>query len=361
MTITPTSRVRRTAAVLALAAIAVTGCQGVSAPGGDTAPDGAYSQNSDTGGQPSGGGAPWAEQDASGSVAGDGSAASTAVAPSVVTTGWAAVRSEDPTAAAQEFQEVTIALGGRVAESETSQAGDFPRATVTVRVPAERYQELVDGLADLGDVIEQSSNSTDVGQQLADLQARRNALQASIDRLTELMATSETTADLLEAEAMITARQAELDSLVAQLTYLESQVAMSTLTVEFATEAAATVYRQPSVWERSWRYFLDSAEGLLLTFMALLPWALVIGVVVWVIVALVRGRRRGMPRRYQDYGPMQHRPGRAEPGLAPAPVQDGTWPDDGGTRIPPAVAVDGPGEIDTEAADPPSTEDGERH
>ncbi|MDO5495194.1 MAG: DUF4349 domain-containing protein [bacterium] len=282
------SRARRAAATAALAALALTGC------GSGNSPDPGRGSQGEQSVTDAGGGAPPAAPEAGGGApAQGGDSGSSAVAPSVITTGEAAIRTDDPAAAAVAFTDAAIELGGTVSRSETSSSGDSPRAEVTVRIPADEYQTLVDRLGEFGEVEHQSSTSEDVGQEVADLQARRDALQASIDRLTELMASSETTADLLEAEAMITQRQAELDSLTAQLTYLQDQVAMSTLTVEFATDAVASSYTSPSVWERAWRFFTDSLEGIVLFVAGILPWAVVLGAVAWVVLAITRRRRPG--------------------------------------------------------------------
>nr|NLD41088.1 hypothetical protein [Actinomycetales bacterium] len=93
MTISPAARVRRAAAVLALATIALAGCGTTSAPsiGGDSE---AF---------PSDSGAPAVDSPAGGgdSAARPGSVVDAAES-AVITTGWASVRSDNPQAAAEE-------------------------------------------------------------------------------------------------------------------------------------------------------------------------------------------------------------------------------------------------------------------
>ncbi len=211
----------------------------------------------------------------------------------VVVTGSATVRVEDSEAALAALTRTVTSLDGRVSSSSISKADARGSAWAQVRVPSDSYEELTDSLSGLGDVVELSTSTDDVGQRVADLDARQKALQASIDRLTALIDQAETTADLLEAERELTTRQAELDSLTGQRRYLADQVAYSTLSVTLDPQAEA-VDPDPSIWQRSWTAFLESAEAVLTVVVFLVPWlvvAAVIGVPLW--WARRRRRNRG--------------------------------------------------------------------
>ena len=141
-------------------------------------------------------------------------------------------------------------------------------AWITVRVPADGLQSLVDQLAGLGEVTASSINRQDVTTVTVDLQARIEAAQASVDRLTQLMSQAGSLADLIAAESALAERQATLESYQQQLKYYDEQVAMSTLTVTLTPAsrrsrrtppASATVSRPAgTAWSRrstasSWR------------------------------------------------------------------------------------------------------------
>lgn len=211
----------------------------------------------------------------------------------VITTGSATVRAQEPADAADKFMVQVREEGGRIASSETSMRDEEPRASVTARVPAEKYQTVVDALDDYGEVLAHSTQATDVGQEKVDLEARSQALRASIDRLTGLMGSAESVEDLLAAEEMMTQRQSELDSLTGQLDYLNDQVSMSTLSVTFTPDVET--YRSPNVFQRAWDAFTSSLEATLIVFMGLLPWLLILGAVAAVVWALIRRRRRRGP------------------------------------------------------------------
>ena len=137
---------------------------------------------------------------------------------SVVTTGWASITVDDPIASAEDAATIAEDAGGRVDNRTETPGTDAqpPSASLTLRVPADQVDDVVDELRTLGTVNSVSMNASDVTQQRQDLDARIEALSVSVDRLTELLATATTVSDLIAIESELTTRQAELDSLTQQ-------------------------------------------------------------------------------------------------------------------------------------------------
>lgn len=216
----------------------------------------------------------------------------------VVVTGRWEVETNTPEEAAEQFKETAQQADGRVASSETSTYSNSVTATVTVRVPSEKYQELVDSLSDYGQVAESTTESEDVGQELVDLDARIAALETSVDRLTEMLESSDSLADVIEVERTLSERQGELDSLRGQKRYLDDQVAMSTLTVVFSENARENAGR-PGTWEQAWDAFTSSLSALVIVALGLLPWLVVIGLTAWMLVALIRRRKNRLRKDHQ--------------------------------------------------------------
>ena len=176
-------------------------------------------------------------------------------------------------------------------------------AWITVRVPADGLESLVDQLSGLGEVTASTINRQDVTEVTLDLEARVAAAQASVDRLTQLMAQAGSLADLLAAEAALAERQATLESYQQQLEYYSEQVAMSTLTVTL-TQPVETVVADPAGFgdglAAGWNGLVATLNGIVIAIGFLIPWIAVlavVGLVVWGIVRLVRRTRRAAARR----------------------------------------------------------------
>lgn len=183
-------------------------------------------------------------------------------------------------------------------------------AWITVRVPAEGLQSLVDQLSGLGEVTSSTINRQDVTAVTVDLEARVAAAQASVDRLTELMAQAGSVTDLIAAEAALAERQATLESYQQQLKYYSDQVAMSTLTVTLI-QPVETVEADPAGFgdglAAGWNGLIATLNGIVIALGFLIPWIAVLGVlglIVWGIVRIVRRSRR-TPARPAAAAPRQ--------------------------------------------------------
>ena len=170
-------------------------------------------------------------------------------------------------------------------------------AWITVRVPADELTGMVRELSALGEVTASSVNRQDVTEQTVDLQARIEASQASVDRLTELMTQATSVADLLAAESALAERQATLESYEAQLKSLDSLVDMSSLTVTLQP-VVVPVEADPAGFAdgfvAGWNGLVATSTGSSCALGFLIPWLVVIaiaGLIVWAIVRSVRRRR----------------------------------------------------------------------
>jgi len=168
---------------------------------------------------------------------------------------------------------------------------------ISVRVPAEDLTAAIDDLEDVGEVTAVSINRTDVTDQAIDLRARVEATQASVDRLTQLMAQSASVEDLIAAEVALSDRQATLESYEQQLEQLDSQVAMSTLQVNLTSESTP-VKADPAGFgdglAAGWNALVATLNGIVIALGFLIPWIVVLaiaGVIVWALVRLIRRRR----------------------------------------------------------------------
>lgn len=276
-------------AVLLLSALALTGCTaGVSDEGASAPQPGEVTElEGGAGVADSGGLGP----DASGS---DGSAAT--IDREVITTGYVTVTVDDPLDAADDAVRITESNGGRVdgrSEYAPTQGSDGS-ATLTLRVPADRLTATLEELRELGKVQEVSLNATDVTMETQDLDARIDALSASVDRLLALLTAATDTDTLIQLETAISERQADLESLTAQRRYYTDQISLSTVTLNLVSEYTGPVDTPDnflSGLEAGWNAFLAFFAGLLVVFGVLLPWLLFAGLVTLVVILLVRRRR----------------------------------------------------------------------
>lgn len=245
----------------------------------------------------------------------------------VITTGSVTMSAEDPQLAAQRISAYVDSLGGWVEEREERAGSDTVEAyaRIVIRIPSQSVSAALDRLAEHGTIEDVTINRSDVTLQVRDVAARIRALEMSISRMEALLARAETTNDLVQAEQMLTERQAELESLLSQQAYLADQVSMSTVTVSvFEPDAVPEEPEDPpsGFWGglvTGWTAFVEFLDTSSLVIGVLLPWLAFLAIIAAIVVWLVRATRRRRAARRPAYpaGPMATMP--PHPGMAPPP------------------------------------------
>jgi hypothetical protein len=108
-------------------------------------------------------------------------------------------------------------------------------SSITVRVPAARFDDAVQMIEQAGEVVERQVRAQDVTEDLLDLGVRLDNAEKLRKRLQDILARTEKVEDALKVEAELARVSAELDQLKGKIRFLESHVAMSTLRVDLNT------------------------------------------------------------------------------------------------------------------------------
>ena len=187
--------------------------------------------------------------------------------------------------------------GGRI-DSRTEQPADDggeSSAQLVARIPSAELTEILDEIKDLGEYEQGSVTSTDVTAETQDLEARITALRASVTRLLGLLATSTTTADLIEIETALSTRQADLERLEAQQRSLADRIDLATVSIEFGSEATAPIDRPQNFFSgllAGWEVLLGFFAAALIVLGVALPWLTLAAIVAAVALLVARRRRR---------------------------------------------------------------------
>jgi hypothetical protein len=150
------------------------------------------------------------------------------VARALVRTAQLSVDADDPVAAIRRVRSAVAGAAGTVAQESSTDSG----AQLTIRVPADRLDQLIDSIAGIGHVTHRTSQVVDATEEAVDLGARVASQRASVDRVRALLSEARSIGDVVAIESELTRREADLDSLTGRLNALKDQVALSTLTVD---------------------------------------------------------------------------------------------------------------------------------
>jgi hypothetical protein len=159
-----------------------------------------------------------------------------AQARDVVRTGTMQVTVDDVDATLVDVRRLANDAGGFVADEQV-RARDA-RVDVTVRVPADRFDDVRGAIGELGDVAEQNVEARDVTAEVVDVESRITSLRASVVRVRGLLSQSGDVAQLALVEGELARREAELEALLGQQRVLRDQVDLATLTVHMSEDEA---------------------------------------------------------------------------------------------------------------------------
>jgi hypothetical protein len=222
----------------------------------------------------------------------------------IIRTGSLQVEVADVVAAIGAGRSAIQGMGGYIGASQQYRDGDSVVATITYRIPADRWEEALDALRKLGKEVGEQTDSADVTGQIVDLDARIRNLRASETALVKHLSDAAKVADVLEIEARLSDVRGQIEQLTAQKSNLDDQVAYATLTVTFGVEVQA-VKEAADRWDPKTE--IDSAGASLVGFLQLVAsagiWLAIVGlpIVLMVTIALAIvlfvARRLGFLRR----------------------------------------------------------------
>ena len=231
----------------------------------------------------------------------------------IVRTGTIELQVADVPAALLAARDGIRGMGGYIGASQTENVDDRPVATITYRVPVDRWEQALDLLRGIAGsstkVVNERTNAVEVTGAVVDLEARIKNLRASESALQEISAQAARVTDVLEVQAQLTAVRGQIEQHTAQLTQLEDQASYATLTAGFSTpvvavEVAAKGWEPGVVVDEATASLVDILQALTTAgiwfAIVWLPLLIVVAVLAVIVIAILRrlgligiGRRRG--------------------------------------------------------------------
>jgi len=201
----------------------------------------------------------------------------------IIKTGEVSVEVPQVQAAVGQVRAFVLELGGYVGGSQAGSNDEG--ATLTLRVPAARFDEALERLRNLeGEVVAEATRESDVTRQIIDLGARVANLQASEASYRVLLERAERIDDVLSVQSRLDQVRGEIEQLDAQLQEIEGDADLSTLTVTLIP-VAEPVAAVAETWDPGAQ--LDGALASLVGIGQGLAGALIWFAIVWLPVLLV--------------------------------------------------------------------------
>lgn len=234
----------------------------------------------------------------------------------IIYTGNISLIVKDTNVAVQDITALAENVGGYVAEANIYHQEDVPRGEMTLRVPAETYQQVLQQLRQMAVRVESEHSGTqDVTEEFVDLEARKANLERTEAALQELLQTRQKTGrteDILEVYRELTNVRGQIEQIQGRLNYLSRSAALSTIHVTLIPDVLAqpiTVagWQPTGVAREALQALIDALQWVVNLWIWLIIFVLPLLVVVlgpvvlvlWLLVRWWRGRRarRAAPKK----------------------------------------------------------------
>jgi hypothetical protein len=124
---------------------------------------------------------------------------------------------------------------------------------VTIRVPAKKFQDSIEKLERVGDVVHRNIQAIDVSEEFRDTTLRLRNAEVVRERLEAILARAEKVEDALKVQAELGRVTELIETLKGKLRYMQDRIAYSTVTVHFQPRPSEQigepeVYSLPFPW-----------------------------------------------------------------------------------------------------------------
>jgi hypothetical protein len=213
----------------------------------------------------------------------------------IIRTAQASIEVDSLSRAIAQLRSLALRTGGYVSNTSMQGGGEQPReASLELKVPVERFDEVRDGLTGLGKLKTLTEGSQDVGEEYVDIGARvANSRRLETRLLALLAARSGPLDEVLSVERELGRVRSEIERAEGRMRYLRARVAMSTITVS-VFEPRPVISRGggnviAEAFANAWRNFVGFIAALIAALGFLIPLAGVIGLG-WALTAAIRRR-----------------------------------------------------------------------
>lgn len=212
---------------------------------------------------------------------------SSVTAAMVIRTGQTSIEVDSLERAVAQVRLLAGRVGGYVANTTVQTGrGQLRSATLEVKIPADRFEDGLAGLAALGKLESVNVNAEDVGEEFTDVTARMTNARRLEGRLIELLATrTGKLKDVLDVEQELARVREEIERFEGRLRYLRAHTAMSTLSIYVHEPLPVVGHAGSSVigeaFKQAWRNFVGLVTAMIRSLGIVVPVAVLVAAL-WV-------------------------------------------------------------------------------
>ncbi|MDD3693283.1 MAG: DUF4349 domain-containing protein [Oscillospiraceae bacterium] len=205
--------------------------------------------------------------------------------------------------------------GGFIQKSDITGKGfddfnTYRRATIVVRIPAEKLDDFTGKVSSLGNVKEKSENVEDVTMDYVDVESRIKALKVEQQSLLELLEKADNLKDILTIQDHLANVRSELESYEAKMRTYDDLIAYSAVTMEIIEVERVIQSNPENIWQEIGNKLSDNiyniskaGRSFFVWFVGNSPYFAIIAVIVVVIIIIIRIATKKSRRKAPPFPP----------------------------------------------------------
>lgn len=205
--------------------------------------------------------------------------------------------------------------GGQVASSQSSRDDKRASGEITIRVPAQRFDQLLESTSGIGKIEHREVSSQDVSGEFVDLQARVRHLQAQEQFYLGLLGKARVVGDAIAINQHLSGVQAEMERIQGRLRLLDEQTTYSRLTISLYEPGVTPLLTDRAIehpgalgqaWDEAMLAFQETIGALLVGTFTMAP-LLALGLLAWALWRRLRPRPAAQdprPVAEEEKGPL---------------------------------------------------------
>jgi hypothetical protein len=196
-----------------------------------------------------------------------------------------------------KINDLVKSLNGYTSASSSSlNAAGKKQGSLTIKVPAEKFDELIAKLGEIGQVSSQNISSSDVTEEYIDLAARLKTERELEQRLITLLDTKAgSLSDIIEIESKLATVRQKIESVEGRMKFLRSQAAFSTLTVSIfepslldTSSGGGFFYEIGQAFKEGLEGFTSVLKTIIIAAIALLPLLIFFAIIVFIVIKAIK-------------------------------------------------------------------------
>jgi hypothetical protein len=193
--------------------------------------------------------------------AGKSAVPSAAADRKMIRTGFLDLTVKSPAEAAEQIRRMAESMGGYLESAQVGGTKEAPTATITIRVPATRFEDAKAGIRQLAARVEsEKTEAQDVTRQYVDREARLRNLRAEEAQYLVIMKSAYKVEDLLSVSEKLSEVRGQIEQQQAEFQTLSKQVETVAITISLRAVADAQVFGLN--WRPLYQLKLAARDGL---------------------------------------------------------------------------------------------------